>query len=113
MGVIFDDEATVIKSVESKKGKKLENQNKRNLSKKSKMNVKMIKASEAIEAIASYLPTHLSILDGDAEKGKCVICKKETSNIMRKICYDCMIAHRENIVKKLIEDVVEHEIQID
>ncbi len=86
---IFDDGATVVEEVISKPKKKPElsidvnkSINNRNIGKKT------VTVEDVIDTLAGYLPTQVNFMPKDG--GECLICGKETSSSMRKICFTCL-----------------------
>lgn len=92
---IFDDGATVVEEVVQKSKKpelKVDLDEPKNTVKKK------IKVEDIIETFAGYLPTQANFMPKDG--GECLLCGKETSSSMRKICFNCLQREGEKLFKK-------------
>lgn len=49
---------------------------------------KTIKVEDIIDTFAGYLPAQANFMPKDG--GECLLCGKETTSSMRKICFDCL-----------------------
>lgn len=96
---IFDDGATVVEEVTVKNKKKPGLTVNDGSPINSKNNVKkVIKVEDVIDTFAGYLPSHANFMPKDG--GECLICGKETTSSMRKICFDCLQSKGKEIYQK-------------
>lgn len=51
-----------------------------------------VKVTDVMDSFAGYLPSQASFTEGD-NKGACVLCGKETTTELRKVCFDCLKSH--------------------
>lgn len=101
---VFDDGATVVEqvNVSQKKKPELKVNIERNTSVRNNTN-KTVKVEDVISAFAGYLPTGANFMPKDG--GACLLCGKETSSSMRKICIPCLQAHGKSIYNKAKEAI--------
>ncbi len=103
---IFDDGATVVEEVISKPKKKPElNVNVDTPMNSRKIVNKVFNVQDILDTFAGYLPSQANFMPKDG--GECLICGKETSSSMRKICFECLQNKGEMIyknAKRAIED---------
>ncbi len=101
---IFDDDATVVEEVTVNPKKKPEMNVNSSINRRNVTN-KVIKVEDVLDTFAGYLPTQANFMPKDG--GECLICGKETSSSMRKICFDCIQNKGEMLykdAKKAIEN---------
>ena len=103
---IFDDGAATVEEVSVTRKK---NDRSGNVDSAPIVGVSMqfINISDVIDMFAGYLPAQVNFMDRDG--GKCLICGAETSGSMRKICFECLQKHGENIYNKTKRAVKNHE----
>lgn len=92
---IFDDGATIVEEIVQKPKKpelKVDLDEPRNTVKKT------INVEDIIETFAGYLPTQANFMPRDG--GECLLCGKETSSSMRKICFDCLQSKGQELYRK-------------
>lgn len=86
---IFDDDATMVEAVEVEK----KEQNVPIVRRAAMKPVaKTVEVIDVLDAFAGYLPSQAAFNEGEG-KGTCVLCGKETTTSLRKICFDCLKAH--------------------
>lgn len=59
---------------------------------------KVIKVSDVIDTFAGYLPPQASFMN--KEEGECIICGTKTASSMRKLCFNCLRTHGENLYRQ-------------
>lgn len=101
---IFDDGAATVEEVTVKKNKKPELM----VNDGSPMNSrsplkKTIKVEDIIDTFAGYLPSQANFMPKDG--GECLICGKETTSSMRKICFDCLQSKGHDLYTKAKKSV--------
>lgn len=64
---------------------------------------KSVRVEDIFDAFAGYLPGQVNFMPRD--KGKCVICGKETMSSMRKICIGCLSNNGRKLYKKAKEAI--------
>lgn len=95
---VFDDGATLIESVEQTTA---ETTAKKKIARRTvKKSTTKIDVCDIITATFSYLPTRMTIMENTGEKGQCVLCGKETTNPMRKICFECYMERAKELYDK-------------
>lgn len=87
---IFDDDATVVEVVEVDKRNEPTVPIVRRAAMKSES--KTVKVTDVLDTFAGYLPSQAAFTEG-TNKGECVLCGKETTNELRKVCFDCLKTH--------------------
>lgn len=96
---IFDDGAATIEEVTVKKNKKPELAVNDGSFMNSRSSLKKtIKVEDIIDTFAGYLPSQANFMPKDG--GECLICGKETTSSMRKICFDCLQRHGDELYNK-------------
>lgn len=93
---IFDDGATVVEEVITNKKKKFDMDD--TPVKIRNTGTKTIQVTDVLDTFAGYLPTKANFMPKDG--GECLICGKETSSSMRKICFDCLQRNGEELYNK-------------
>lgn len=98
---IFDNDGVAVEEVVSvnKKNTRL----KANLEeyKEPSPSITSLKMEDVLDSFAGYLPAQVNFMTRDG--GQCLICGKETSSSMRKICFECLQKNGEKIYKKAKE----------
>lgn len=95
---IFEDNTVVVEEVIKTPTKK--QKLKVNFEETENKNIedKTIGVSDIIDTFAGYLPTQANFMDKDG--GECLLCGKETTSSMRKICFDCLQNKGKTLYKK-------------
>lgn len=87
---IFDDDATMVEAIEVEKKEEAVPPIVRRAA---KMAVKpepiTVKVIDVLDAFAGYLPSQAAFNESEG-KGTCILCGKETTTSLRKICFDCL-----------------------
>lgn len=110
---IFDDGAAIVEEVSVKQKKKPELGV--NVDKPINSRIrekKTIQVTDVLDTFAGYLPTQANFMPKDG--GECLLCGKETTSSMRKICFDCLQSRGQELYnnsKRSIE-VGDKELQI-
>lgn len=87
---IFDDDATVVEAIEVDKHDEPNVPIVRRAG--MKPTAKTVKVTDVLDTFAGYLPSQAAFTEG-TNKGECVLCGKETTNELRKVCFDCLKTH--------------------
>lgn len=100
---IFDGDGTTVTEVISTKPKKKAELEVNTMSdnfsyKPMSHEIKKIKVEDVLDTFAGYLPATVNFMTKDS--GECLICGKETSSSMRKICFSCLSEHGEELYNK-------------
>lgn len=93
---IFDDDATVVEVVEVDKRNEPTVPIVRRAAMKSES--KTVKVTDVLDTFAGYLPSQAAFTERTnrtegTNRGECVLCGKETTNELRKVCFDCLKTH--------------------
>lgn len=101
---IFDDGSTVVEEVSVRNKKKPElNVNVDKPINNRSTEKKTIQVVDVLDTFAGYLPTQANFMPRDG--GECLLCGKETTSSMRKICFDCLQKKGQEIFKKAKKSV--------
>lgn len=96
---VFDDGATIVEEVKIEKSEGT----KQDKPQRAKRN-KSIKVVDVMDTFWGYLIPRINKTKQD-EGGECILCGKQTSTSHRKICFECMQEHGENLYTKAREAV--------
>lgn len=97
---IYNDDGTmVVESVEVNKKKKNLDIDTSNNDIRNTMEKKTISVLDVFDSFAGYLPPQANFMPSD-NGTNCILCGKQTSSSMRKICFDCMKTKGKELYKK-------------
>lgn len=98
---IFEGDGTTVEEVISTKPRKKPDLSVNAVA--ARNDTKDIHVDDVLDSFAGYLPASANFMPKDS--GKCVICGKDTSSSMRKLCFDCLQNHAEELYEKALKAI--------
>lgn len=75
---------------------------------------KEFSTSDVFDTFVGYINPRIEIMivDDDGEGNKCLICGADTNKNIRKICFDCMKKHRDDLYTKMKSAIISGDKEI-